>query len=80
MTDNELAVPEKVPVDNWKAKVIIIGGLVGALLGVGSAYLLAQNVEKTGQRPSLASRDGLELAVLLTATVRRVANLWQGKA
>ena len=77
MAENELTVIEDVPVDNWKVSLIIVGGLIGALVGVGSAYLLAQNMEKTGQRPQIMTRDGLELAVLLTATMRRVANLWQ---
>lgn len=78
MAENELTVTKDVPVDNWKPKLIILGGLIGGLVGVGSAYLLSQNMEKTGQRPQLMTRDGLELAVLLTATVRRIANLWQG--
>jgi hypothetical protein len=77
MAEKELTVPEELPVDKWKSKVIVIGGLVGALVGVGSAYLLTQNMEKSGKRPHLSTQSGLRLLVLLIATVRNIANLWQ---
>ena len=38
-------VPQDTGGENWKAKVLIVGGLIGTLVGVASAYLLIQNRE-----------------------------------
>jgi len=77
MADKELTVPEDLPVDNWKPKLYIIGGLIGALVGVGSAFLLSQNMEKSGKRPHLSTQEGFRLLLLLIGVVRNVSNLWQ---
>jgi hypothetical protein len=77
MAGDELTVPEAPPVENWKPRLLILGGVIGALVGVGSAYLLAQNVEKTGERPRLSAQEGFRLLALIVATVRNVSNLWK---
>ena len=32
--------------NNWKPKVLLIGTLLGALVGLGTAYLLARTAEE----------------------------------
>jgi hypothetical protein len=61
----------------WEKKILLIGGVVGVAVGLGSAYLLIKNVEKTGKQPTLQPREGLKLAILLFGLVRNVANLWE---
>ena len=36
---------------NWKTKVLIIGTAIGALVGLGTAYLLARTAEENNDGP-----------------------------
>ncbi|MFN2216845.1 MAG: hypothetical protein ACK2TS_07875 [Anaerolineales bacterium] len=59
----------------WKANTIIIGGIVGALTGLGAAYLLVRRAEEQGDKISMSSGQGLKLGVLLAGLVRSIMNL-----
>jgi hypothetical protein len=61
--------------ESWKTKTIISGALLGAILGIGGAYLLIHNAEKHGKTISISMRDGLKLSLLLIGTLRQVAQL-----
>jgi hypothetical protein len=61
----------------WKNKLLVIGGVFGAAIGLGSALLLIKNAEKSGKRPTLQSKEALKLAILLFGLVRNVATLWE---
>ncbi len=57
---------------NWKAKALIIGGLVGALTGLGAAYIMVQRSEEP---PDVGPTDGIKLGLLLLGLVRAVGDL-----
>lgn len=57
---------------NWKAKALIIGGLVGALTGVGATYVMVQRSERP---PEVGPTDGIKLGLLLLGLVRAVGDL-----
>ncbi len=57
---------------NWKAKALIIGGLVGALTGLGATYIMVQRSEDP---PEMGAADGLKLGLLLLGLVRQVGDL-----
>lgn len=57
---------------NWKAKALIIGGLVGALTGLGAAYIMVQRSEEP---PEVGPTDGIKLGLLLLGLVRAVGDL-----
>jgi hypothetical protein len=65
-------------VDNWKPKVLIIGAVLGALVGLGAAFLLAQNSEKEGKPPQISTGDGVKLGVLVMGLLRTVVTLGEG--
>ena len=65
-------------VDNWKPKVLIIGAVLGALVGLGAAFLLAQNAEKEGKPPQITPGDGVKLGVLVMGLLRMVSTLGEG--
>jgi hypothetical protein len=73
---NENAIEE---VDNWTPKILIIGAVLGALVGLGAAYLLAQNAEKEGKPPQISAGDGVKLGVLIMGLLRMVSTLGEGK-
>ncbi len=82
-TDNTPTPTQEVAVGfdpaNWKTKILAFGALVGALVGIGTAYLLTQNYERRGTQPEIGAREGVKLALLILGTVRSIASLGEGK-
>ena len=65
---------------NWRARIFIVGGAVGTLLGVVSAYLYARAVEEEaeknrGEIKPIATRDMLGLSVALIGLIRIITEL-----
>ncbi len=61
--------------DNQKTKVLVAGALIGALTGLGTAYLLAKNAERDGQELSISTGQGLKLGLLILGTLRQILHL-----
>lgn len=62
---------------NWKTKVLIIGAVLGALFGIGSAYLFIRTAtEKQGDaRPEVSTGDAIKLGISVFGLVRGIASL-----
>jgi len=60
---------------DWKTKAMIVGGVVGALVGVGAAYLYVRNLEAAGDEPKLEPRDAMTIGMSLVTLVRQIANM-----
>lgn len=59
----------------WKTKTLIIGGVIGALMGLGTAYLLTQRAEREGETLKLGTGEGIRLGMLALGMLRQVASL-----
>jgi hypothetical protein len=59
----------------WKTKALVLGGLIGALLGMGTTYLLAQRAEREGETLKLGTGEGIRLGMLALGMLRQVASL-----
>ena len=57
------------------SKVLLLGGLVGALLGVGAAYLFLQQAEKESRPVRLTPGEGVKLGLLALGTLKQVSQL-----
>ena len=57
---------------NWKAKALIIGGLIGALAGLGATFIM---VRRSNEPPEMGATDGIKLGLLLLGLVRQVGEL-----
>lgn len=75
MSGDDLEVEEAESELDWRVKALLIGGVVGALAGVGAAYLYIRNIEEAGEQPQLATRDALQVGVSLVSLVRQVASM-----
>ncbi|MDD2694975.1 MAG: hypothetical protein PHD58_03520 [Anaerolineales bacterium] len=64
---------------NWKAKALVVGALVGALVGVGSAYLMIQRAEREDGEMRMGTGEGIKLGLLVLGLLRQVSQLGEGK-
>ncbi len=63
---------------NWKTTTLVIGGVVGALVGLSAAYLLIQRAEKEQGRLQMNAGEGIKLGLLVLGLLRQVAQLGEG--
>jgi hypothetical protein len=61
-------------VENWRPRVLIIGGVLGALVGVAAAYLLIQRAEED-KPPKMNVGEGVKLGVMVFGLLRSIASL-----
>jgi|MudIll2142460700_1097286.scaffolds.fasta_scaffold3169382_1 hypothetical protein len=64
--------------------VLLAGGVIGALVGVGAAYMLLQAREKQqrttdAQLPVISSGGAVKLGVLLFGLFRQINEIAQGR-
>lgn len=78
MTDNEIVEIGTID-DNWKTKVLVIGGAVGLLTGLGAAYLLIQRSDESEEKPVLNLVEAIKLGLLVFGLLRQVSQLGEGK-
>lgn len=58
-----------------KQRTLMVGGILGALVGVGVAYLLVQRAERQGGDIELSGGEGIRLGLLVLGMLRQVADL-----
>ena len=63
------------PDSSWKIQTLIIGGVLGALVGLGGAYLLAKRAEQKGTALAITPGKGVQLGVLLAGLLRSILSL-----
>lgn len=65
---------------SWKGRVLLLGGLIGALTGVGAAYLIVRRYEAAGERVRLSTGEGLRLGLLVLGMLRQISLLGDDEA
>lgn len=65
------------PEVTWKNKIMIVGTVVGALIGLGTALLIARSAEKNpeGELPEVSAGEALGIAISIIGVVRGIAAL-----
>ena len=61
--------------NTWKIKTLLIGAALGALTGLGAAYLLTKRAEQTGQHLAITPGKGVKLGVLIAGLLRSILSL-----
>lgn len=60
----------------WKTKTYLAGGILGLLLGLGTAFLLVRSSnERTGGPPEVSTMDAIKVGVAVIGLVRGIASL-----
>lgn len=62
---------------NWRARAYLTGGLVGAVLGLGVAYIYVNAAEKSGDTPELPPSEAVGIGLALLAFMRQIATLYE---
>lgn len=63
------------PDNSWKTQSLVIGGVVGALVDVGAAFLLTKRAEQKGAKLAVTPVKGVQLGVLLAGLLRSILAL-----
>jgi nitrate reductase gamma subunit len=75
MEENTIVSIEEQPDDSWKIRTLVIGGVLGALVGLGGAYLLTKRAEQKGTTLAITPGKGMQLGVLLAGLLRSIVSL-----
>ncbi len=60
---------------NRKTDTMILGAIIGALTGIGAAYLLVKRADRDGDEVSVTTGEGLRLGFLVLGLLRSIAAL-----
>lgn len=61
--------------NSWKTQALVVGGVVGALVGLGAAYLLTKRADQKGTQLAITPGKGVQLGVLLAGLLRSILSL-----
>jgi hypothetical protein len=61
--------------NSWKIQTLVIGGVLGALVGVGAAFLLTKRAEQKGTSLAITPGKGVQLGVMVAALLRSILSL-----
>jgi len=62
--------------ENWQAKVLVTGGVVGAAIGLVTSWLLIRTSrEVRGGPPAITTGDAIKVGVTMLGLVRAIAAL-----
>jgi hypothetical protein len=60
---------------SWKNKILILGGLIGALLGLAAGFLYVRMAEEAGGPREVSTGQVVKLAIAALGLVRQASQL-----
>ena len=62
---------------DWRVRTFLVGGIVGALFGLGAAYLFVSAADKQDEPPRVKPAETVGIGLALLAVLRQIASLPQ---
>lgn len=59
----------------WKRNALILGGVIGAVVGIAAAQMLVREAERDGNETALTPGKGLQLGMLVLGMLRQLTSL-----
>jgi len=59
--------------NNWRGRTLLLGALIGALTGLGAAYVLVRRAEERGEPPQLGAGEGVRLGMGVLGLLRMIS-------
>jgi len=60
---------------DWRTRAFVVGGIVGAMFGLASAYIYVRAAEKHGTTPELTPSDAVGLGLTALGLLQRIATI-----
>jgi len=60
---------------NWRTTAYLVGAAVGAVVGVGAAYLYINAVEQQDEMPELKPGEAVGIGLAVLALLRQIAGI-----
>ena len=60
---------------DWRQRAFIVGGVVGAALGLGAAYIFVKVADERGETPEISPGTAVALGLALLGILRQVATI-----
>lgn len=64
---------------NWKTNIWMIGGAIGLLAGLATAYLVIRRAEEAQQQPQLTTSDGMKIGMSVAGVIKLVSETFTRK-
>lgn len=65
---------EMTETENWKPKALVVGTLLGALIGLGTAYLMVSRVDED-EKLEVSSAQGIKMGLAALTFLRQITQL-----
>ena len=65
--------------NTMKTKILIIGALIGAVAGIGAAYMLLQRAAQEERAPRLTTGEGVQLGLGVLGLLKLVSGMGSQK-
>jgi hypothetical protein len=65
--------------NNWKTRAMIIGAVIGAITGLGAAYILVRRAEEAQAKPQLTTGDGVKIGMGLAGVLKLISDIGSSK-
>ena len=60
---------------NWKRNTLLVGGIIGAVVGVIAANMLVKEAEENENETALTPTRGLKLGMLVLGLLRQITSI-----
>ena len=60
---------------SFETRILVIGSLIGAIVGLAVSFLLVKNNESKGTDLQITTGEGVKLSLIIMTLLRQVADL-----
>lgn len=60
--------------NGWKTRVMLVGAVLGAITGLGAAFILIQRAESQQIQPKLSAGEGVKVGLGVLGLLRLIAD------